>query len=180
MSSGGEVVAGTTSVGATASAFANRAVKPWLLERGLAGGEHSEIGPLEHVGRRWGTVRLTPVHPEPTATGFRFIILLGMQSEWARNVLAAGRCRIGLHEQVYELVEPRFASPSELTDLPRVMRAVMAALGFRYLVLETLAVAPRQARSERRVRHRSAGSAPVATRPPSPSNRVRRSASSRA
>jgi hypothetical protein len=124
------------------SAFVNRVVNPWLLERGLAGGEHSEIGPLEHVGRRSGIVRLTPVHPEPTVTGFRFVVPLGTQSEWARNVLAAGRCRLQLHDQVYELAEPRFVSPAELTDLPRVLRAVMAGLGFRYLVLETVAVAP--------------------------------------
>ena len=32
------------------SAFVNRVVNPWLLERGLAGGQHSEIGPLEHIG----------------------------------------------------------------------------------------------------------------------------------
>jgi hypothetical protein len=124
------------------SGVVNRVVNPWLLERGLAGGEHSEIGPLEHVGRRSGIVRLTLVHPEPTATGFRFVVPLGTQSEWARNVLAAGRCRIGLHEQIYELAEPSFVSPSKLTDLPRVLRAAMAALGFRYLVLETVSVAP--------------------------------------
>jgi hypothetical protein len=57
-------------------------------------------------------------------------------------VLAAGSCRIGLHERVFELAEPRFVSPSELGDLPRALRVAMAALGFRYLVLETVAVAP--------------------------------------
>ena len=124
------------------SAFVNSVVNPWLLERGLAGGQHSEIGPLEHVGRKSGIRRLTPVHPEPTATGFRFIVPLGTQSEWARNVLAAGRCRVQLHEQVYELAEPRFVSPNELTHLPKVVRAVMAALGFRYLTLEIVAVEP--------------------------------------
>jgi deazaflavin-dependent oxidoreductase (nitroreductase family) len=124
------------------SAFVNSVVNPWLLERGLAGSQHSEIGPLEHVGRKSGIRRLTPVHPEHTATGFRFIVPLGTQSEWARNVLAAGRCRIQLHEQVYELAEPRFVSPHELTHLPKVVRAVMAALGFRYLTLEIVAVGP--------------------------------------
>lgn len=124
------------------STFVNRAINPWLLEQGLAGGRHSEIGPLEHVGRRSGIVRLTPVHPEATATGFRFVVPLGSESEWAKNVLAAGRCRIGLHEQVYELALPRWISPSELDDLPKPLRACMTALGFRYLVLETVAVTP--------------------------------------
>lgn len=124
------------------SGLVNTVVNPWLLERGLTGGKHSEIGPLEHIGRRSGTVRLTPVHPEPTTTGFRFVVPLGEQSQWARNVLAAGRCRLQLHDQIYELAEPRFVSPSELTDLPRFLRTVMAALGFRYLVLETVGTEP--------------------------------------
>jgi hypothetical protein len=124
------------------SGLVNSVVNPWLLERGLAGGKHSEIGPLEHLGRRSGIVRLTPVHPEPTTTGFRFVVPLGERSQWAQNVLAAGRCRLQLHEQIYELAEPRFVSPSELTDLPRLLRTVMAALGFRYLVLETVGSEP--------------------------------------
>ena len=122
------------------SAFVNTVVNPWLLQRGLAGGQHSEIGPLEHIGRKSGIRRLTPVHPEPTPTGFRFVVPLGTQSEWAQNVLAAGRCRVQLHEQVYGLTEPRFVSPNELNDLPRVLRAAMAALGFRYITLETVSV----------------------------------------
>jgi deazaflavin-dependent oxidoreductase (nitroreductase family) len=124
------------------SASMNTVVNSWLLGRGLAGGRHSEIGPLEHIGRRCGIRRLTPVHREPTTTGFRFIVPLGRKSEWARNVLAAGRCRVQPHEQVHEFAGPRFVSPSELTDLPRALRAVMAALGFRYLTLETVAVEP--------------------------------------
>jgi deazaflavin-dependent oxidoreductase (nitroreductase family) len=124
----------------TGSAFVNSVVNPWLLRRGLAGGRHSEIGTLEHIGRKSGIRRLTLVHPEPTPTGFRFVVPLGTQSEWARNVLAAGRCRVQLHEQVFELAEPRSVSPNELTDLPRFLRAVMAALGFRYLTLRTVSV----------------------------------------
>jgi hypothetical protein len=123
------------------SAFVNTVVNPWILERGLAGGRHSEIGPLEHYGRKSGIRRLTPVHPEPTATGFRFVMPLGSQSEWARNVLAAGRCRVQLHGEVYELTQPHLVRPDTLTDLPRILRTVMTALGFRYLTLETDTVA---------------------------------------
>jgi deazaflavin-dependent oxidoreductase (nitroreductase family) len=124
------------------SALVNTAVNPWLLEHGMAGGKHSEIGPLEHIGRRSGIRRLTLVHPEPTATGCRFVVPLGTHSEWAKNVLAAGRCRVQLHEHVHELAEPRFVSPAELKDLPCVLRAIMTGLGFRYLVLETVSVEP--------------------------------------
>ena len=122
------------------SGFMNAAVNPWLLRMGLTGGRHSEIAPLEHVGRASGTRRLTPVHPEPTDDGFRIVVPLGDRSQWARNVMAAGRCRIQLHGQVYELDQPRMVAAREAAHLPGAVRAAMAALGFEYLVLRTLAV----------------------------------------
>jgi hypothetical protein len=119
------------------AAFVNSVVNPGLIRRGLAGGAASEIGTLEHVGRRSGTRRLTPVHPEPTLEGFRVVVPLGRQSEWARNVLSAGHCRLQLHGLVYDLDEPAMIPASEVGDLPRIVRGVMAALGFQYLKLRT-------------------------------------------
>ena len=124
------------------SAFVNSVVNPWLLRRGLAGGKHSEIGPLEHIGRTSGIRRLTPVHPEPTPEGFRVMVPLGAQSEWARNVIAAGSCRLQLHGRIYELADPRLIPASDVTDLPRIVRAVMATLRFQYLSLRTVGVEP--------------------------------------
>ena len=98
--------------------FVNSVVNPRLLRRGLAGGGASEIGTLEHVGRRSGVRRLTPVHPEPTPEGFRVVVPLGPDSQWARNVLAAGHCRLQLHDRVYDLDEPTMIPASEAEDLP--------------------------------------------------------------
>ena len=67
---------------------------------------------------------------------------LGMQSEWARNVIAAGQCRVQLHDQVFDLDEPAMVDAGEARDLPWPLRRVMAALGFKYLSLRTLAVHP--------------------------------------
>jgi deazaflavin-dependent oxidoreductase (nitroreductase family) len=117
-------------------------VNPVLLRRGLAGHRRSEIAALEHVGRRSGTKRLTPVHPEATQNGFRIVVPLGMQSEWARNVIAAGHCRIHLHDQVFDLDEPAMVDAGEAKDLPWPLRRVMAALGFKYLNLRLLATHP--------------------------------------
>ena len=119
------------------TAFVNTVVNPSLLRRGLAGGGVSEIGTLEHVGRVSGLRRLTPVHPEPTREGFRIVVPLGSHSEWARNVLAAGRCRVQLHEVVYELVEPTMIPASDADDLPSAVRGVMSAAGFQYMTLRT-------------------------------------------
>ena len=102
----------------------------------------SEIATLEHVGRTSGVTRLTPVHPEVTPTGFRIVVPLGGQSEWARNVIAAGHCRIHLHDQVFDLDEPAMVDAGEATDLPWPLRRAMAALGFTYLYLRTFATQP--------------------------------------
>lgn len=118
--------------------FVNSVVNPRLVSRGLAGYGASEIGTLEHVGRRSGTRRLTPVHPERTPEGFRIVVPLGPQSQWARNVLAAGHCRLQVHDHVYELDEPMMLPAAEANDLPWVVRRAMAALGFQYLHLHTL------------------------------------------
>ena len=124
------------------SAFVNSVVNPRLLQGGLAGGAKSEIGTLEHVGRTSGVHRLTPVHPEPTPEGFRIMVPLGSHSQWARNVMAAGQCRLQLHDVVYELDEPAMIAASEVHDLPSAVRGAMAALGFAYLTLRRFSSRP--------------------------------------
>ena len=116
----------------------NDVANPFLVRRGISGGRRSELGTLEHVGRRTGTRRLTPVHPVPTEGGFRISVPLGPRSEWARNVLAAGRCRLQLHDTVYELDKPRLVEPA-VADVPKVARWVAGPLGFQHLLLERLA-----------------------------------------
>lgn len=122
--------------------FVNSVVNPTLLRHGLAGSGASEIGTLEHVGRRSGIRRLTPVHPEVTPEGFRIVVPLGPHSEWARNVQAAGGCRLLLHDVVYELGEPTMILAQDVEALPSAVRGVEAALGFQYLTLHTLGAHP--------------------------------------
>ena len=120
--------------------FVNVVVNPVLLRRGLAGGERSELGTIEHVGRKSRARRLTPVHPEPTSEGFRIMVPLGTHSEWALNVLAAGHCRLQLHDSVFELDEPALVPARDVGDLPVAVRGLMRVLGFQYLTLRTFGV----------------------------------------
>lgn len=122
--------------------FVNAVVNPILVRRGLAGGSHSEIGTIEHVGRTSGTRRFTPIHPEPTKHGFRVLVPLGMKSEWARNVLAAGHCRIHLRDEVFDLDEPVMVPARDCEDLPSAVRRAMSTLGFQYLFLRRFAARP--------------------------------------
>jgi deazaflavin-dependent oxidoreductase (nitroreductase family) len=121
------------------SAWVNRVVDPWLVRNGVIEGSRGEIGLLEHVGRTTGTVRVTPIHPVPTADGFRIIAPVGVESQWAKNVIAAGHCRLQVGSVVHELDEPRLVMPSEVEGLPRPATRVMDWLGFRYVVLRQFA-----------------------------------------
>lgn len=122
--------------------WTNEEVNPWLVRRGLVGVGRSEIGTLEHVGRRSGTRHLTPVHPVPTPDGFRIVVPLADKSEWAKNVIAAGRCRLQQRDVVYELDEPALIEPRDVEGLARPIRWAEEKLGFLYLRLHTFAQEP--------------------------------------
>ncbi len=126
----------------TGTHFMNEVLNPLVVGHGLAGAGRSEVGTLEHVGRRTGTRRLTPVHPVPTASGFRIVVPVGEASEWARNVLAAGHCRLQLHDVVYDLDEPVLLAPDELDEVAGPSRWLGTWLGMRYLLLHRAAEQP--------------------------------------
>lgn len=126
------------------SGFANEVVNPLLVRRGFAGSGRSEIGTLEHVGRTSGIRRLTPIHPVPTETGFRIVVPLGEQSQWVRNVLAAGHCRMQLRDVVYELDEPVLLAAGELPEIAPPVAWVLDRLGVEYLLVRRFAEAPGQ------------------------------------
>ena len=124
------------------SGFVNDVVNPYLVRRGFSGSGPSELGTLEHVGRRTGIRRLTPLHPVRTENGFRFVVPLGERSEWVRNVVAAGHCRMQLRDVVYELDEPVVLAASELPDIAPPVAWALDRIGAEYLLLRTFAEAP--------------------------------------
>jgi hypothetical protein len=122
--------------------YVNEVVNPFLVAHGMAGAGRSEIGTLEHFGRRTGTRHLTPIHPVGTDDGFRIVVPLGEQSQWARNVLAAGHCRMQLHDVVYELDEPALLAAGEVPGMAAPMAWIQDRLGMEYLLLRRFAAAP--------------------------------------
>jgi deazaflavin-dependent oxidoreductase (nitroreductase family) len=120
----------------------NRTINPWLERHGVIGGSRGELALIEHVGRRSGTVRRTPVHPMPTVDGFRIIVPVGARSQWAQNLLAAGHGSMLFGDRRYELDEPVLETPLEVPGLPLPVRALFEWLGFRYLRLHTFDEAP--------------------------------------
>jgi deazaflavin-dependent oxidoreductase (nitroreductase family) len=68
---------------------------------------------LTHVGRSSGTTYRTPLDAHPVDGGYVFVLVYGSRSDWARNILAAGRARLTLDGQDIELAAPRLISGEE-------------------------------------------------------------------
>jgi deazaflavin-dependent oxidoreductase (nitroreductase family) len=65
-----------------------------------------------HVGRRSGRAYETPVNVFRDDGRYVFALTYGPESDWVRNVLAAGGCRIRTRRRTIELRDPRrFSDP---------------------------------------------------------------------
>jgi len=85
---------------------------------------------LHHVGRRSGYAYSTPVRAVPIADGFIRPLTFGTDTDWCRNVLAAGQCTLQWHGLTYTVSRPevvevatvRSLVPSWERPLVRVLR----------------------------------------------------------
>ena len=60
-----------------------------------------------HEGRRSGNAYATPVAVSRTPDGFMIPITFGEGTQWTKNVLAAGGCRLRWSGHEYRLVDPQ-------------------------------------------------------------------------
>ena len=120
----------------------NATVNPWLLEHGIPGSANAEIATLEHIGRTSGLARFTPVHPTIRGETALIPVPLGTGSQWAANVLAAGRARLQLHEVLYDLEAPELIPVAETGLYPSTVSAPFDRMGWRYLRLHVARTVP--------------------------------------
>jgi deazaflavin-dependent oxidoreductase (nitroreductase family) len=64
------------------------------------------FGILTHVGRKSGKLYRTPVNVFRATEGFLIALTYGRESEWVRNVLAAGGCELETRHVLYQLSDP--------------------------------------------------------------------------
>src|SRR5262249_3093194 len=91
---------------------------------------------IQHVGRRSGKAYVTPATAHLHGDVILIALTFGNQSDWARNVHAAGGCTIRISGRTYRATSPRFLSREEAAPLLRasfspVQRAGMRMLGVR-------------------------------------------------
>ena len=87
----------------------------------LAG--HLAFADLEHVGRKSGTVRHTPVRAFRSGNTVIVGLNFGRQSDWYQNIKAAGTCRMRLGGEQLTLGAPALVPAAQgVTDLPWLFR----------------------------------------------------------
>jgi deazaflavin-dependent oxidoreductase (nitroreductase family) len=92
--------------------FAGRALSPFAL--------------LRHIGRRSGKSYDTPLVVRRVAGGFVFTLTYGPDTDWYRNLLAAGRGTLLWHGQEYSLGKPEpLAIETALRTFPPQERFIL-------------------------------------------------------
>ncbi len=120
----------------------NENVNPWLLEHNIPGSAKAEIATLEHVGRVSGATYHTPVHPTLRGETMLIPVPLGVGSQWAQNVLHAGRARLQLHEHLYDIDRPELITVAETGFFAPPIAAPFDRMGWRYLRMHVVASTP--------------------------------------
>jgi deazaflavin-dependent oxidoreductase (nitroreductase family) len=111
----------------------------------LAGRRHFPMAAqIQHVGRRSGKVYRTPASAHVRGDVILIALTFGNQSDWARNVRAAGGCTVRINGRSYRATNPQFVSREQAAPLLKasfgpVQRAGLRMLGVRqFLRLDTV------------------------------------------
>jgi deazaflavin-dependent oxidoreductase (nitroreductase family) len=87
------------------------------------------FGILTHVGRKSGRVYQTPVNVFRASEGFLIALTYGRDSEWVRNVVAAGGCQLETQGVRYRLSEPTVVHDPARRRFPLFVRIVLGIMG---------------------------------------------------
>jgi deazaflavin-dependent oxidoreductase (nitroreductase family) len=96
---------------------------------GLFAGWLPGFGILTHVGRKSGKVYRTPINVFRTSNGFIIALTYSSQSEWVKNVLAAGGCVLKTRGKEYRLSTPRVVRDPMRRRFPIPVRLALSIVG---------------------------------------------------
>lgn len=87
-------------------------------------------GIVRHTGRTSGRVYALPVAVHRSATGFVIPVPFGEQTQWVRNVVAAGSCTLRWRAREYPLTDPRLVGWDDVRDeYGRAFRTIIPVIG---------------------------------------------------
>jgi len=87
------------------------------------------FGILTHVGRKSGKVYRTPVNVFRAPEGFLGALTYGRESEWVKNVLAAGGCELETRGVRYLLFAPTIVRDPSRRRFPFPVRMILGLIG---------------------------------------------------
>jgi len=87
------------------------------------------FGILTHVGRKSGRLYHTPVNVFREPDGFLIALTYGRDSEWVRNVLAAGGCELETRGVRYLLSAPTILHDPTRRRFPLPVRMMLGIIG---------------------------------------------------
>ena len=96
---------------------------------GLFAGWLPGFGILTHVGRKSGKVYRTPINVFRASNGFIIALTYSSQSEWVKNVLAAGGCELKTRGKKYQLSAPNVMRDPTRRRFPIPARLVLRLVG---------------------------------------------------
>jgi deazaflavin-dependent oxidoreductase (nitroreductase family) len=96
------------------------------------------FGVVIHRGRRSGNEYQTPVNVFATEDGYVLALTYGPESDWVKNVLAAGGCELRTGGRVVKLTAPRLFHDETRRDIRPLERQVLRVIGVAdFLSLKT-------------------------------------------
>jgi deazaflavin-dependent oxidoreductase (nitroreductase family) len=96
---------------------------------GLFAGWLPCFGILTHVGRKSGKAYQTPVNVFRASNGFIIALTYSSESEWVKNVLAAGGCELKTRGNKYRLSAPKVVRDPTQRRFPIPVRVVLRIVG---------------------------------------------------
>jgi deazaflavin-dependent oxidoreductase (nitroreductase family) len=105
-----------------------RHIAPWM----------PGFGVVVHRGRRSGRLYQTPVSVFATEDGYLFALTYGPDTDWVKNVLAAGGCELQTHGRAVKLSSPCLYRDESRRDIRTLERQVLRIIGVAdFLSLKT-------------------------------------------
>jgi deazaflavin-dependent oxidoreductase (nitroreductase family) len=92
------------------------------------------FGLLVHRGRKSGREFRTPVNVFAHDGGWRIALTYGPDSDWVKNVLAAGGAGIVVRGRERRLTDPRLVTDDTLAGMPAPVKLVLRRIGVNQFV----------------------------------------------
>ena len=83
---------------------------------------------VNHLGRKSGRAYRTPVNAFRTDDGYIIALTYGSQSDWVKNVLAAGSCELQKRGRCVRLISPHIETDKSKSWAPLPVRFVLSLI----------------------------------------------------